>query len=52
MFFPDYKDGDQYQDPGRAEWHSSSIQSTPFTKNHIDIKMSEFDVRQLDLIIP
>ena len=52
MFFPDYQDKDQYQDPGRAEWNTCSIQHTPYTKNHIDIKMSQFDIAQLDLLIP
>jgi hypothetical protein len=51
MFFPDYQDKDQYQDPGRAEWNSCSIQHTPYTKNHIDIKMSQFKLEQLDLLI-
>lgn len=52
MFFPDYRDQNQYQDPGRAEWGTTSIQHTPYTKNHIDLRMSQFEINQLDLIVP
>jgi hypothetical protein len=52
MFFPDYRDENQYQDPGRAEWETTSIQHTPYTKNQIDLRMSQFNLTQLDLIVP
>ena len=39
-------------DPTRAGYQNAHLHETPFTKNHIDIKTSEFDVRQLDLIVP
>ena len=38
-------------DPTRAGYETVHLHETPFTKNHIDIKASEFDVRQLDLIV-
>jgi hypothetical protein len=39
-------------DPSRAGYQNAHLHQTPFTKNHIDIKTSEFNINQLDLLAP
>ena len=51
MFFIDYEDPTM-PDPTRAGYPNAHLCETPFTRNHIDIKISKFDLKQLDLITP
>ena len=51
MFFIDYEDPNM-PDPTRAGYPNAHLCETPFTRNHIDIKISQFDVKVLDLITP
>jgi hypothetical protein len=51
MFFVDYEDPNM-PDPTRALYDYCKLGEGPFTKNLIDIKISKFDIKQLDLIVP
>lgn len=51
MFFVDYEDPNM-PDPSRALYEYCRLAEGPFTKNLIDMKMSKFDVKQLELILP
>lgn len=51
MFFIDYEDPNM-PDPTRALYEYCKLGEGPFTKNLIDIKLSKFDIKQLDLIVP
>lgn len=51
MFFIDYEDPNM-PDPTRALYDYCKLGEGPFTKNLIDIKLSKFDIKQLDLIVP
>lgn len=51
MFFIDYEDPNM-SDPTRALYEYCKLGEGPFTKNLIDIKLSKFDIKQLDLIVP
>lgn len=49
-FFIDYHDP-KMPDPGRARYESCSLADGIYTKNMVEFKLSEFDIRQLDLIV-
>lgn len=50
-FFVDYEDP-KMQDPHRALYESCSLADGLYTKNMLEFKLSEFNINQLDLVIP
>lgn len=50
-FFVDYNDP-KMKDPTRALYESCSLADGLYTKNMIEFKLSEFNINQLDLVIP
>jgi len=50
-FFVDYHDP-KMPDPTRALYESCSLADGLYTKNMIEFKLSEFNIKQLDLVIP
>jgi hypothetical protein len=50
-FFIDYNDPEM-KDPTRALYESCSLSDGLYTKNMIEFKLSEFNINQLDLVVP
>lgn len=50
-FFVDYEDSNM-PDPHRALYESCSLADGLYTKNMLEFKLSEFNINQLDLVIP
>jgi hypothetical protein len=50
-FFIDYTDP-KMKDPTRALYESCSLADGLYTKNMVEFKLSEFNINQLDLVVP
>ena len=50
-FFVDYHDP-KMKDPTRALYESCSLANGKYTKNMIEFKLSKFNTKQLDFVIP